>query len=86
MFQEPKLGGFDTSLEYATDLKYVLPPYEFFLSPEFFERPALHFVLLKRCLELHWFNPIAKEQNEKLALLPEECTDNHISVLLSKLL
>ena len=70
LVEEPKLGGADTSFEYATDLKYALPPNEFFLAPEFFKRPAQHFVLLKRFLELHWINPITKEQNEKLALLP----------------
>ena len=79
MVKEPKLGRFDTLFEYTTDLKYATPPYEFFLAPEFFKCPALHLVLLKRCLELHWINSITKDRNDKLALLPEKCTENRIS-------
>ena len=76
--EEPKLAGYETPFEYATDLQFSLPPYEFFLDTDFFKRPLLHCILLERCLELHCINPVDEKETKLAGFSDDELKDSRL--------
>ena len=76
---EPDTPSFGKTTEYLDDFLYVTEPFDSMVEPESFRRPRIHFVYLKKSLDLQELRPITKEQLDSVPLLPEEVQIGHVT-------